>query len=102
MVPNIRNMNFIIENFLIISLVFFIIIQFIFWILGKVENKKEIENLNKKIEEFSKIITIIEDNLKKLRESNHNINNKLYVLNLKNNLDENNSNVDLKLYQHSS
>ena len=95
-------MNFIVENFLTISLVFFIIIQFIFWILGKVENKKEIENLNKKIEEFSKIITIIEDNLKKLRESNHNINNKLYVLNLKNNLDENNSNVDLKLYQHSS
>lgn len=87
-------MNFIVENFLIISLVFFIKIQFIFWILNKVENKKEIENLNKKIEEFSKIITTIENNLKKLRESNHNINNKLYLLNLKNNLDENNSNVD--------
>jgi len=80
-------MNFIIENFLTISLVFFIIIQFIFWILNKVENKKEIEKL-------SQIITIIEDNLKQLRKSNHKINNNLYVLNLKNNLDESNSNVD--------
>ena len=66
---------------------FFIIIQFIFWILNKVENKKEIEKL-------SQIITIIEDNLKQLRKSNHKINNNLYVLNLKNNLDESNSNVD--------
>lgn len=87
-------MNFIIENFLIISFVFFIKIQFIFWILNKVENKKEIENLNKKIEKLSQIITIIEDNLKQLRKSNHEINNNLYVLNLKNNLDESNSNVD--------
>jgi len=94
-------MNFIIENFLTISLVFFIKIQFIFWILNKVETKKEIERLNKKIEksskkieELSKIISLIQDNLKKIRKSNHEINNKLYVLNLKNNLDENNSNVD--------
>lgn len=87
-------MNFIIENFLTISLVFFIIIQFIFWILNKVENKKEIENLNKKIEKLSQIITTIKDNLKQLRKSNHEINNNLYVLNLKNNLDESNSNVD--------
>lgn len=87
-------MNFIVENFLTISLVFFIKIQFIFWILNKVENKKEIENLNKKIEKLSQIITIIEDNLKQLRKSNHKINNNLYVLNLKNNLDESNSNVD--------
>lgn len=87
-------MNFIIENFLIISFVFFIKIQFIFWILNKVENKKEIEMLNKKIEELSKIIAIIEDNLNKLRESNHNIANIVHILNLKNIFDEKNNNVD--------
>jgi len=87
-------MNFIIENFLIISLVFFIKIQFIFWILNKVENKKEIEMLNKKIEELSKIIATIEDNLNKLRESNHKIANIVYILNLKNAFDEKNNNVD--------
>ena len=94
MVSNIRNMNFIIENFLIISLVFFIKIQFIFWILNKVENKKEIEMLNKKIEELNKIMAIIEDNLNKLRESNHKIANIVYILNLKNAFDEKNNNVD--------
>jgi len=87
-------MNFIIENFLIISLVFFIKIQFIFWILNKVENKKEIEMLNKKIEELNKIMAIIEDNLNKLRESNHKIANIVYILNLKNAFDEKNNNVD--------
>ena len=94
MVSNIRNMNFIIENFLIISLVFFIKIQFIFWILNKVENKKEIKMLNKKIEELNKIMEIIEDNLNKLRESNHKIANIVYILNLKNAFDEKNNNVD--------
>tara|TARA_R110001606_G_scaffold245500_3_gene393494 strand:+ start:494 stop:757 length:264 start_codon:yes stop_codon:yes gene_type:complete len=87
-------MNFIIENFLIISLVFFIKIQFIFWILNKVENKKEIKMLNKKIEELNKIMEIIEDNLNKLRESNHKIANIVYILNLKNAFDEKNNNVD--------
>ena len=94
MESNIRNMNFIIENFLIISLVFFIKIQFIFWILNKVENKKEIKMLNKKIEELNKIMEIIEDNLNKLRESNHKIANIVYILNLKNAFDEKNNNVD--------
>ena len=62
-------MTYLIDNILFISTLLVLLIQLSYWVFDKIKIKKNIEEL--------------EDSLIKLRKTNHEINNKISVLNIK-------------------
>lgn len=68
-------MKFLIDNILFISIILFLIIQLVYWIVDKIKTKKAIKEL--------------EVSIKSLRESNHKILNLIHGLQLKSYYDEN-------------
>lgn len=73
-------MKFLIDNILLISLIFALAIQIICWIIDKIKIKKDIKEL--------------EESIKSLRKTNHNILNTINKINIKLAIDENNNKTD--------
>ena len=73
-------MTYLIDNILFISTLLVLLIQLSYWVFDKIKIKKNIEEL--------------EDSLIKLRKTNHEINNKISVLNIKLENHENTNKTD--------
>jgi uncharacterized protein YoxC len=74
-------MKFLIDNILYISIILFLIIQLVYWIMDKIKTKKAILDAQKEIKE-------LEVSIKSLRNSNHKILNLIHGLQLKSYCDE--------------